>query len=308
MVTAAAGQEAGHGGQATTLAGFDGSDEARRAVAWAARDARSQGRRLVIARAYEPRLPAAGYPSMVPAEDRADEPIRHAASELLDELAAEIGEDYPGVVVATAFRDGPPAAILSELAREFDAALLVLGACGLSAIPRMLLGSVAAEMAHVERRPVVVVRGEQPHADAPVVLGVDGSPNSYRAIGFAFDFAARHGCDVHAVHAWSDLPLTLARSEPPTDPHVEKLRSITDQHIDTWHEQYPKVGLHWGVADDRPANALLERANGARLVVVGSHGRGPIRRALLGSVSHAVLHNAECPVAVLRELDSDEAR
>jgi nucleotide-binding universal stress UspA family protein len=54
---------------------------------------------------------------------------------------------------------------------------------------------------------------------------------------------------------------------------------------------------------DRPAQALLDRADNAQLLVVGSHCHGIRRRVFLGSVSHAVLYHAPCPVAVVRAPD-----
>jgi flavin-dependent dehydrogenase len=82
--------------------------------------------------------------------------------------------------------------------------LVVVGASGKTALPRMLLGSTAAELAHHCEQPVVVVREA---VSGPVVVGVDGSSTSARAIGFAFDFADRHGAELVAVHAWADLPI-----------------------------------------------------------------------------------------------------
>jgi nucleotide-binding universal stress UspA family protein len=65
-------------------------------------------------------------------------------------------------------------------------------------------------------------------------------------------------------------------------------------------ERYPDVRVRKIVTMSKPAEALLDETENADLVVVGSHGRGAVRRMLLGSVSHAILHYAKCPVAVLR--------
>ena len=54
------------------------------------------------------------------------------------------------------------------------------------------------------------------------------------------------------------------------------------------------------VARDRPVHQLLERSRGAQLVVVGSRGHGELAGMVLGSVSNALVHKADCPVAVVR--------
>ena len=61
----------------------------------------------------------------------------------------------------------------------------------------------------------------------------------------------------------------------------------------------PHIEMHTKVVHNHPAQALLDEADGAELIVVGSRGRGGFTGMLLGSVSQAVLHHAPCPVAVV---------
>ena len=67
-----------------------------------------------------------------------------------------------------------------------------------------------------------------------------------------------------------------------------------------WRKQYPRVDVMEKSIAGEPAKVLIDESAGAELLVVGSHGRGGFGGLLLGSVSHAVLHHAHCPVAVLR--------
>ncbi|MCT2581881.1 universal stress protein [Actinophytocola gossypii] len=304
------------------VAGFDGSDQAREAVWWAAAEAATRRCPLLVLQA-EP-LPVAtvahgwgpvtapswGTP-MVTAWDPAvllsDERVRQHTEERLSALGEELRAGVPGITVATSYQDGRPATALAETAADRDAALLVLGATGLGALPRMLLGSTAAELVHETDRPVIVVRhaaateqAPAPPADAPVVVGVDGTGASDAAVEFAFDFAARHRCPLHAVHARSDRPLDVLAAAGVWDRAPDQ-EPVTDDVTDRLlgGRRHPDVPVRTDIVGDRPARALVERSERARLLVVGDRGHGRVHRALLGSVSHAAMYHAPCPVAVV---------
>lgn len=80
---------------------------------------------------------------------------------------------------------------------------------------------------------------------------------------------------------------------------LQHARRVLDTAVADAAWSYPDVRVRTVVSIERPADALLEHAEGAGLLVIGSHGRGALRRTLLGSVSHTVLHESPCPVAVL---------
>jgi nucleotide-binding universal stress UspA family protein len=75
---------------------------------------------------------------------------------------------------------------------------------------------------------------------------------------------------------------------------------VLAERLAGWGEKYPDVRVQRLVMRDRPSRALVEQSMRAQLVVVGTRGRGGIAGLLLGSVSHAVLQRAHCPVAVVR--------
>jgi nucleotide-binding universal stress UspA family protein len=77
-------------------------------------------------------------------------------------------------------------------------------------------------------------------------------------------------------------------------------REVLAERLTGWGEKYPDVPVQHIVARNRPARRLLELARSAQLVVVGSRGRGTLSCLFVGSVSHALLHHAPCPVAIVR--------
>jgi nucleotide-binding universal stress UspA family protein len=135
-------------------------------------------------------------------------------------------------------------------------------------------------------------------------VGVDGSPASDSALGFAFEEASLRGTGLTVVHAWTMpvstgpgdiLPLVYDIDEV----NAEETRLLAET-VAGWQEKYPDVRVHRVVAHGAPAHELVQRSAGAELLVVGSRGRGGFRGLLLGSVSQAAIHHAQCPVAVVR--------
>jgi nucleotide-binding universal stress UspA family protein len=190
----------------------------------------------------------------------------------------------------------------------------VLGRRGLGRFAELVVGSTSLHVATHGGCPVVVVplprRPETPVTGPEggrVVVGVDGSPASVEAIGFAFDWASMHGVGLTAVHAWySDYYDQVGGKGGaiPLSVEVELFQGdelrLLSEALAGWREKYPEVDVRQLVVHGHPAEALMDASVGARLVVVGSRGRGGFRSLLLGSVSHAVLHHATSPVAVVR--------
>lgn len=278
----------------TVVVGFDGSDLARRAVLFGAEEASRCGAALQVVHAVRAPLPEPVFtPMSIPVpEFVTEETMSKAAEDHLAELALEIKSQWPDLEVATNVRLGRPVDVLA--AEPGD--LLVLGSSGRTGIAEMFLGSTAVELVSTAGRPVVVTRTGP--VDGRVVVGVDGSDTSTDAIAFAFEHAARHGRDLLAVHAWNDAGWAEL-PEPDVD-HVRRdLSALLSEQLAPFQARHPEVRVAQEVAFDAPARALLAAADGAALIAVGSHGRGAVKRAILGSVSHAVLHHAPCPVAVV---------
>ena len=149
---------------------------------------------------------------------------------------------------------------------------------------------------------------EQSGADSRVVVGVDRSPASRDALRYALAAAARSGASVEAVATYPP-PRPWASLRSPADPGVlftETTRRTTAFLADVLGSvsvaespELRAVAAHVFVSEGPAAAVLLERAKGARLLVVGSHGHGPVHSALLGSVALHCATQADCPVVVV---------
>lgn len=292
--------------RATVVVGVDGSVMAMRAVRWGAAEAARYGVPVRLVSAVVGDAAPVAHPELV---TRYRDVLVERARARLVEAAAVVGRENPDVEVETQLVTGHPVGVLR--AESERARLVVIGDRGLSRVEGLLAGSVSVALATHAACPVVVVRGPETAGTAtlPVVVGVDGSPTSESALGFAFESAASRRVGLVAVHTWSD---TVADSELAALLDWQAIEDgecrLLAERLAGWAGKFPDVPVDRVVTRDGPAHALLEQATRAQLVVVGSRGRGEFTGLVLGSVSNALLHRAPCPVAVARAADAGPAR
>jgi nucleotide-binding universal stress UspA family protein len=283
-------------GSRPVTVGVDGSETALRAVRWAARTAASEHRGLRILLAYSAVDPALMTDAGLWRRYRQD--LLDGARAEVARAAAAARDAAPDLAIAEELVEGTAAAALLERAGED---LLVVGEHGAGDFQGPFAGSVATAVAVHAAGPVVVVRGDEDTApDAPVVVGVDGSPASTAAIDFAVAAADAAACPLIAVHTWWDL-LVGPELEPLLDwgaISVDERRVLAEQ-IAGRSAAHPDVRVSTVVERAHPSRVLLDHARGARLLVVGTRGRGGFAGLLLGSVSRAMVHRSPCPVAVV---------
>ncbi|RSN24230.1 universal stress protein [Streptomyces sp. WAC 05977] len=280
------------------VVGVDGSSSALQAARWAATEAARRKAPLSITHACM-LIPVQMPPGVDLPRSYADA-LTEQGREVLAAAADAAREAAPGVDVTTELRGGAAAEHL--IGRSASADVIVLGSRGLGGFTGLLVGSIAVAVATHGHCPVIVVRGTERPQDAPVVVGVDGSPTSDAALSFAFDAAAARGTRLVAVRAWSDFAVDTAwKFVAALD--WESIHSVetrlVDQQLDAYRNRYPDVPVQGVVVRDRPAHTLLEYSQDAQLVVVGSRGRGGFRGLLLGSTSQALIHHSASPVAVV---------
>lgn len=189
---------------------------------------------------------------------------------------------------------GSPAAKLLEIAHHEDAELIVVGSRGRGALRSALLGSVSRSLAGQAPCPVLIVTpgavkyhaGRPGRSGATLVCGIDGSEPSLRAARLGADLAERLG----------DRPLLLHAYDA-------RRRGIVPGLADARGMAPDGTKLRRLIEPGPPVYALESVANreGARLIVVGARSIGPLRSALVGSLSAQLVTVAGCPVVVLPE-------
>ena len=287
-------------GRRPVLVGVDGSVSAQASLAWAAAEASYRRCPLRIVHTFT--WPMIGDPFGLNLTEPINDGLRAAARWILSEAENQARQASPDIKVTAELFAAAAAPTLLSQAR--DAQLVVVGGRGIGGFRGLLVGSVSSTVAAHAPCPVIVVH---PHRDGTafpasptgrIVVGVDGSEVSAAAIRFAFQEAARRRVAITAVHA--AMP---TRQHPslhvPTDIVEQVDWQLFAKAMASKRVLFPAMDVRTKLVHSHPVEALLDEADGAELIVVGSRGRGGFTGMLLGSVSQAVLHHAACPVAVV---------
>ena len=285
------------------LVGIDGSSTALTALTWAVGEAQLRNLPIRLVYAVDNSSAAVGFNPG--ASESFFDHLDADAAKFLHQARDHAQKLDPDVEVVMSRVSGHPLAALVELSK--DAVLTILGSSGLNAFSGLVAGSVSVGLAARGHSPVVVTRTSAPAVDGPIVLGVSGSADAEDAIAWAFDEASLRGAELIAVHVWNDIahsnfflgyvpPSTTGETEAPG---LEEERLLA-QRLAGWQEKFPDVHVHRVVTTGKPAAVLASQSQHARLVVVGSRGRGDAAGLFLGSTSHSLIHHAMCPILIAR--------
>ena len=280
--------------QAAVAAGVDGSALGLRAARWAAGEAALRGAGLVLVAVDTGAVTGTTVGGPVPASvheaARADH--EHALAAAVD----EVRDTAAAVEVETQLRVGNPAAELIALSRS--AQLVVVGTRGHGEITGLLVGSVAqALVGHAHGSVLVVGRNDAPDSvrEGGVVVGVDGSAHGECALREGFAEASARRTALKAIHSGHDRRRGSRGAQRSSAGEL-----FLTEHLAPWRKLHPDVAVQEFVDDGPAARSLAGHCSDARMIVVGSRGHGGFTGLLLGSVSHALLHTAQCPLMVAR--------
>jgi nucleotide-binding universal stress UspA family protein len=284
------------------VVGIDGSPLSRRALEWAMQEA---ARRQVRCRVVE--VWPFGAAGMADPQTSPESLEKHLSA-LVRDVRADIRVTTPADVEV---KMGDPVEQLAAAARECD--LLVVGSRGHGALKDLFLGSVSTDLLHLGVCPTVVVPANATSGDqhGRVVVGVDGSDQSARALRWAREEAILRHCSLVVLHAWR-MPVVMGSLYAPTvaipfeecrqagqemlDQTVAHLSSGASGASGTSGADLDVVSqLVEGLAEFE----LVTAAAHADLLVVGTRGRGIMTASVLGSTSRSCIHHSLCPVAVI---------
>jgi nucleotide-binding universal stress UspA family protein len=208
-------------------------------------------------------------------------------------------------------RPGDPATVIGNAAKSCQADLVVLGTHGRKGMERLIVGSVAEKVIRTAPCPVLTLREHTPgrlpafkKRVRRILVPTDFSAQSYSAISFASSIAV-------PLHASVTILNVLETDDSPQrTPSQRKAAAgnetamMLDQlkHVVPAHADFP---IEHQVIRGNPSKCIAEFANegGYDFVIVGTHGRSGIGRALIGSVAEQVVRNCDAPVICVKLTD-----
>lgn len=306
------------------VVGVDGSDGSRAALAWAVDEAALRADGVVAVTVVPPVLPT--YAEAVldgESRGRVARETERVAAEQLDEMVAS--HRQTGVKITTLTVSGPDVAEML-VNRAAAASALVVGSRGHSGVRRLLLGSVSQQAVVHARGTTVVVPTDTPQheRDPKVIVGIDDSPGAMAALRRAAEEARLREIELELLMVQPPPPAAGVRS-PVTSYIWTGLEATAAQDADL-QRRHEQVVAHWRnegearlqnmlheldpslrpaearcevVAAPHTARALLDAAEWAQLLVVGTRGLGGFSGMLLGSVSQQCVRHATSPTMVV---------
>ena len=239
--------------------------------------------------------------------DRLSRTERDLALEAVDSAAADLSGT--GLEVTTAVVEGSAAAQIVALADEIEADLIVLGSRGLSGLDRLILGSVARNVAKHSRRPVLVARAPEYDLKNGVIC-TDGSPNAAHALAFTAGLPLPEDLTLTAAHVirpYSPFPGLFPTDQIDFEEMVTSVQArqkeAGEDLLARAAEQLTAAGksVQTELLTGDPATELLSLVDdlGADLVIVGARGSSLMGNLLVGSVADRILKSAPCSVLIV---------
>lgn len=285
------------------IVGYTGKPSSARALTYAARLAARHKTGLRIRHAFD--LPVMdlqlGSGVTPPSKDEATEWCRDVMAE-----AHAIAEAAGATEIHSEVDLGPVAAVLIQAATPQD--LIVVGNHAHNEVASAFLGSVSRQVSAHAPCPVIVVSGSASIAcSGTVLVGIDGSETSRKAARFGARWAATDKTPLRLVAAWQPQTMVgmtggwaLPVMQDAGGEVEQAAQEMVTQIAVELEQDHPDLQVSSTVVCGDPARVLLDQAKDADVLVVGSRGRGGFSGLLLGSISQRVVHDAPCPVAVVR--------
>lgn len=280
--------------QKPVVVGINGSAGSDSALVWALHRAASHKLPVILIHAVDDRWISPDF--------QYHDIIRQSGMELLQKAKAAARERAPEVDVDIQLRHGSGGAALREASK--DASLVVVGEHDKHWMDGGPLTDRALQIVSASETPAAVIPLKGGAGGSGVVVGVDGSEESLQAVDFAASEADRGGDELTVLLAFRRPARWIENQLPKSglaETILEEDRIVLAETVAGLADKYPDLVIHKRLETDKePAKALVEAAKNARLLVVGSRGRGGFARMVLGSTAHAVLLDVPCPTIVTR--------
>jgi nucleotide-binding universal stress UspA family protein len=283
----------------------DFSELAQAASVRAAGLARLYGSEIHLVHAFA--LPAVLAPYEMAVPTGVLDQVRQALNAKLDDTRKAVEARGVQSVTAQLVDAQQPDAAIADAVHAHRADLVVMGTHGHGGLKHVFLGSVAERTLRRLDVPILAVKGDAEAAAKPIakiLVAVDFSPHSDRAVATAAALATRLQASVDVVHAF-DIPYDTEDYLSAIDPELEReIETRARAHLTQAKQRIERDGvktaMHFRRGRPHSVIADLASAIGCQLIVMGTHGRTGLAHALLGSVAERTLRAAPCSVLCVK--------
>ncbi|GGP93984.1 universal stress protein [Streptomyces virginiae] len=278
----------------SVVVGVDGSEPARQAALWAAGEAERRGRPLHIV--YGADTDGRALYASVETIER----VRVAGRELLDDIAAAVKKQHPGLVATTEFGRGDPVASLHRAAGRRGT--IVVGNRGLGGFTSLMLGSVGLKVAAGAKTPVIIVRGTESGAESGTVLAGVRDERDLDCVRYAAREAELRKAELRLLQVWNvlqsvgDVMTMMDDIKEIADECVRHLTALTEQIRREFPDLTVRADAEKGMS---VAGVLVEASRHADLLVMGGRRASAYLGPTLGRHTHSLVHHSHCPVLLI---------
>lgn len=284
---------------AQILVGIDGSERGEHALEWAVfESARLNATSITLLTVVDEKSMRAASVSL--------ESARSAASDALSKLRERVVAHHPELTLYKRVEQGEVVSVLADIATQYD--LIVLGSHHGSNIGETISGAKGLRVSISTTVPTVVVPIDwsEEHAGAGIVVGVAQDDSSDSAIEFGARAAVARGASLELVSAYG-VPPFLSKPAEVMGGGMHAVGEGFQARLDALvkllkdeHETLDVTGK--AVEGPSPTHVLDECARGHELLILGTHSRSALGRAVFGSVSHSVLMNLAVPTMIVPQI------
>jgi len=270
------------------VVGIDGSKAATRAALWAVDEAMSRDVPVRLHYAIEEGITPEAEP------EAAARKLATAETAVRRAVMAIEATDQP-VKIETEIAQGPP--IRSLIGASAFAAMVCVGAVGLSHFRPVRVGSTAAALALSAQCPVAIIREPHNQPRRPVhriVVEVDKSPDNDMLLGVAMEEARLRNATVEAIicrRIMSDDTAAVREGD-------RRALADLDRRLARWKHRYPHLGVESVAVRSTFMEFLAYNRRSVQLVIVGARNRAHLEE-LIGPVGSAVLQDADCSLLIV---------
>lgn len=220
----------------------------------------------------------------------------------------EVQTHFSDLAVTTQLLDGAVAASIVAAAEQWGADLITMSTHGRTGLARALLGSVADQVLHLAKQPVLLARAgaRLPHTLKQLLVPLDGSPLAEAVLPYAYSLAKQTGAMLTLLLVMEELDTwewgEIVGNHPLAGSWKADVTTAAQHYLDSVKARFTDLACETRLIPGQVAETILLVADEEKsdLLLMTTHGRSGYQRWQYGSVASQVLHEAKIPLLLVR--------